>query len=115
MKRLLLTGTVFLGTILTGCAGGGYYASARIGPPPPPRYGVMGYAPGPGYVWTDGYWDFGPGCQRKWNEIQNTSKDVQLLANYLLLQYKSLVWNKVDVRKPPQSARQQALDLNSAS
>jgi len=57
MKRLLLTGAVFLGTILTGCAGGGYYASARIGPPPPPRYGVMGYAPGPGYVWTEGYWD----------------------------------------------------------
>lgn len=45
--------------------------------------------------WTDGYWDFGPGCQRKWNEIQNTSKDIQLLANYLLVQYKSLVWNKV--------------------
>lgn len=44
--------------------------------------------------WTDGYWDFGPGCQRKWNEIQNTSKDIQLLANYLLVQYKSLVWNR---------------------
>jgi DGQHR domain-containing protein len=46
--------------------------------------------------WTDGYWDFGPGCQRKWNEIQNTSKDIQLLANYLLVQYKSLVWNRAD-------------------
>jgi hypothetical protein len=57
MKRLLLTGTMFLGTILTGCAGGGYYTSARVGPPPPPRYGVMGYAPGSGYVWTDGFWD----------------------------------------------------------
>jgi hypothetical protein len=57
MKRLLLTSAVFLGSILTGCAGGGYYASARIGPPPPPRYGVMGYAPGPGYVWAEGFWD----------------------------------------------------------
>ena len=46
--------------------------------------------------WTDGYWDFGPGCQRKWNEIQNLSKDIQLLANYLLVQYKSLVWNRSD-------------------
>lgn len=46
--------------------------------------------------WTDGYWDFGPGCQRKWNEIQNTSKDIQLLANYLLVQYKSLVWNRAE-------------------
>src|SRR5262249_42554576 len=44
--------------------------------------------------WTDGFWDFGPGCQRKWNEVQNTSKDIQLLANYLLIQYKNLVWNR---------------------
>jgi hypothetical protein len=32
--------------------------------------------------------------QRKWNDVQNTSKDVQLLSNYLLLQYKALVWGK---------------------
>ena len=44
--------------------------------------------------WVDGYWDFGPGQQRKWNEVQNTTKDVQLLTNYLILQYKSLVWNE---------------------
>jgi hypothetical protein len=43
--------------------------------------------------WTDGYWDFGPGRQRKWNELQNTSKDIQLLANHLLVHYKTLVWN----------------------
>ncbi len=46
--------------------------------------------------WTDGYWDFGPGQKRRWNEIQNTGKDIQLLSNYLLVQYKALVWNKVD-------------------
>ena len=45
--------------------------------------------------WTDGHWDFGPGAVRKWNEIQNTPKDIQLLANYLLIQYKALVWNRV--------------------
>ena len=44
--------------------------------------------------WTDGYWDFGPGAQRKWDEIQNTSKDIQLLSNYLLIQYKARVWSK---------------------
>lgn len=44
--------------------------------------------------WTDGYWDFGPGIQRKWNEIQNTPKDIQLLSNYLLVQYRTLVWNR---------------------
>jgi DGQHR domain-containing protein len=45
--------------------------------------------------WTNGYWEFGAGTQRKWNEIQNTSKDIQLLANYLLYQYKTLVWDFV--------------------
>lgn len=44
--------------------------------------------------WTDGHWEFGPGAMRKWNEIQNTHKDIQLLANYLLVQYKSRVWNR---------------------
>jgi hypothetical protein len=44
--------------------------------------------------WTHGFWDFGPGAQRKWNELQNTSRDIQLLTNYLLYQYKVLVWNK---------------------
>jgi DGQHR domain-containing protein len=49
--------------------------------------------------WSEGHWDFGPGQQRKWNEIQNTSKDIQLLSNYLLLQYKGLVWNKSSTRE----------------
>ena len=44
--------------------------------------------------WTHGYWDFGPGAQRKWNELQNTSKDIQLLANHLLYEYKNRVWNR---------------------
>ena len=46
--------------------------------------------------WTDGHWDFGPGLQRRWNEVQNTPKDIQLLANYLLTQYRILVWNRSD-------------------
>jgi DGQHR domain-containing protein len=44
--------------------------------------------------WTSGYWDFGPGVQRKWNEIQNTSKDIKLLANYLLLQYRAFAMSR---------------------
>jgi len=44
--------------------------------------------------WTTGYWEFGPGAQRKWNELQNTSRDIQLLTSYLLYQYKARVWNK---------------------
>jgi len=45
--------------------------------------------------WNSGYWEFGPGTQRRWNELQNTSKDIQLLANFLLTQYKQRVWSKV--------------------
>ncbi len=56
--------------------------------------------------WSSGHWEFGPGQQRKWNEIQNTSKDIQLLSNYLLLQYKGLVWNR-------SSARERQLNLTS--
>jgi hypothetical protein len=44
--------------------------------------------------WTDGHWEFGPGVVRKWNEVQNTPKDVQLLANYLLIQYQARVWRR---------------------
>jgi DGQHR domain-containing protein len=47
--------------------------------------------------WTEGYWDFGMGVTRKWNEVQNTPKDIQLLANYLLVQYRRLVWNHTAV------------------
>ena len=41
--------------------GGGYRANyvAYSVPPPPAPYaaGAVGYAPGPGYVWVDGFWD----------------------------------------------------------
>jgi len=49
--------------------------------------------------WTEGYWDLGLGIRRKWNEIQNTPKDIQMLANHLLNQYRDLVW------KPKQANR----------
>lgn len=45
--------------------------------------------------WTEGEWNFGPSAVRKWNEVQNTPKDVQTLANYLLDQYKALVWTRL--------------------
>lgn len=38
-------------------------------------------------AWTKGSWDFGPRDQRPWNELQNTPKDIQLLADYLLAEY----------------------------
>jgi hypothetical protein len=44
---------------VTGCAGRpAYYVQT---PPPPGMYGAVGYAPGPGYVWTDGYYNYAGG------------------------------------------------------
>jgi hypothetical protein len=57
MKKMLPFATLLLATVLTGCAAGGGYAVMRYGPPPAPRYGIVGVAPGPGYAWADGYWD----------------------------------------------------------
>lgn len=42
--------------------------------------------------WTSGYWNFGPGSQIRWNDLQNTSKDIQMLTNFLIHQYKARVW-----------------------
>ncbi len=44
--------------------------------------------------WTDGYWDFGDGQPRKWNDLQNIQKDVSLLANHLLRLYHSRAWKR---------------------
>lgn len=41
--------------------------------------------------WMSGHWDFGPGEVRKWNEIQNTPKDITLLSNFLLGHVKELL------------------------
>ena len=43
--------------------------------------------------WTDGYWNFGTNNQKKWNELQNISKDIQMVSNHILIKYKNLVWN----------------------
>ena len=42
--------------------------------------------------WTSGFWDFGPHSQRKWNELQNTSRDIQMLTDYLRAEYRVRVW-----------------------
>jgi hypothetical protein len=55
MKRQLLAAAfVMAGTVFSGCAAGGAFVAYG---PPPPRYGIVGVAPGPGYIWTEGFWD----------------------------------------------------------
>jgi len=44
--------------------------------------------------WTGGAWEFSQDNQRKWNDLQNTPKDIQLLTNFLLFEYKARVWSK---------------------
>lgn len=56
--KLLAGAMVLAGSLLTAC-GGGYGGSYYVQyGPPAPRYAVVGVAPGPGYVWTQGYWDW---------------------------------------------------------
>ena len=57
LKRALLAAAVLSAGILAACADRsyGYY---RVGPPPPvPAYRAYGVAPGPGYVWAEGFYD----------------------------------------------------------
>ncbi len=41
--------------------------------------------------WTDGFWDFGPGRTKRWDELQNTTKDIDALVRYLAAHYKAVV------------------------
>lgn len=38
--------------------------------------------------WSAGFWELGPGVQRKWNDLQNTPRDIQMLTNHLLAMYR---------------------------
>lgn len=48
--------------------------------------------------WTNGTWLFGPAHARKWNDLQNTGKDIQLLTNHLLGLHRQLAWGSDPVR-----------------
>ncbi|HLJ17988.1 MAG TPA: hypothetical protein VKV15_26055 [Bryobacteraceae bacterium] len=55
MKRALLSISMFAMLSIGGCAA---HAAYIYSPPPPPRVEAYGYAPGPGYVWVSGFWDW---------------------------------------------------------
>jgi hypothetical protein len=64
MKALGILGiaTGLLGMILTtACGDGHYYAAVAVGPPAPLVETPYGYAPGTGYIWTPGFYDYGGG------------------------------------------------------
>jgi hypothetical protein len=55
MKKTGLMIAMIAGLSLAGC--GGYVAYAAV-PPPPLRVETYGPAPGPGYVYVNGYWGY---------------------------------------------------------
>jgi hypothetical protein len=63
LNRGLLVAALLAAGSLAACAphryGDGYGYGYNVPPPPPyPAYeGAYGVAPGPGYVWTDGFYD----------------------------------------------------------
>lgn len=69
MKTLIRTAAILFVLIVGGSA----YAAqislgVRIGAPPPPRaVRVLPRAPGPGYIWVDGYW-YPVGGHYRWHE-----------------------------------------------
>jgi DGQHR domain-containing protein len=46
--------------------------------------------------WTAGTWNFGD-TQRKWNEVQNTTRDILMLSDYLLHAYRRVLWSQRQV------------------
>lgn len=41
-------------------------------------------------AWTTGFWKLGGRSLRRWNELQNTPKDIQLLSGHLLREYRRI-------------------------
>ncbi|GAA4243188.1 DGQHR domain-containing protein DpdB [Dactylosporangium darangshiense] len=39
--------------------------------------------------WTEGEWTFGDGVVRKWNDVQNTPRDIQRVADFLQNRYRA--------------------------
>jgi DGQHR domain-containing protein len=56
----------------------------------------------PSCAWTSGYWQLGP-YKRKWNDLQNTPRDVQVVADHLLTAYRRAL-RRLGVSRPGQSA-----------
>jgi hypothetical protein len=60
MKSAVLTGILLASAAMVAC-GGQYTAYAVPAPPAPYVVGAVGYAPDPGYVWVDGFWNLNGG------------------------------------------------------
>lgn len=64
--RTNLAGLLLAGALFVGAASAAEVV-VRIGPPAPVRIGAIGVAPGPGYVWVNGYHEWS-GDRYAWRE-----------------------------------------------
>lgn len=44
--------------------------------------------------WTEGEWVFAGRVRRRWNDLQNTPRDIELLTDHLLHAYRTRVWSR---------------------
>ncbi len=66
-SAVLATSALALALMAGGCAARvGYYGEYVSAPPPPPRHEIIGVAPGPGFVWIEGYYAWRPGSGYYW-------------------------------------------------
>jgi hypothetical protein len=61
MKSAVLTGILLAASAMVACGPPGYAAYVVPAPPAPYVVGAVGYAPSPGYVWVDGFWNLNAG------------------------------------------------------
>ncbi|MGB6944296.1 MAG: hypothetical protein WBE37_17980 [Bryobacteraceae bacterium] len=69
VKSAVLSGVLLASSAMVACGGGyraGYVAYSVPPPPAPYAVGAVGYAPGPGYVWVDGFWNLNGS---RWNWV----------------------------------------------
>ena len=65
MKSAVLTGILLAASAMVACGPPGYAAYVVPAPPAPYVVGAVGYAPSPGYVWVDGFWNLNAGLGQR--------------------------------------------------
>jgi DGQHR domain-containing protein len=82
-------GVVALGSVMDEIA----YELREEGVPSARRFAEHLRFIAPACRWTGGVWDFAPDDRRRWNELQNTPRDIRLLSDFLVRHYRQAVQN----------------------
>ena len=49
-------------------------------------------------AWTEGLWHFGTADRRRWNELQNTPRDIKTLSDHLVGVYRRVIADDLEAR-----------------